>query len=198
MMYTIQSILAPALAQLPAWLLVLSMVAVSLVLIFAGRTLVKVVAFLAVGLAGAGFGGALAAQYLSPQWGLLGVFLGFVIGGLLGVVLLPLGVGLAVGYAGYLLALDFALGPTAALVAGVAFFVAGALLSGKILSVGTAVAGGFLLFDVLTRYTGVGPDFAVVVSTLATVAGLWVQLEMHRRTVQPTTTNVGGQPGDRR
>ena len=195
MMYTIQSILAPALAQLPAWLLVLSMVAVSLVLIFAGRTLVKVVAFLAVGLAGAGFGGALAAQYLSPQWGLLGVFLGFVIGGLLGVALLPLGVGLVVGYAGYLVALDFGFASTMALIAGVAFFVVGADLSGKILGAVTAIAGGILLFDVLTRY-GLGPTLATLVAAALTIAGLWIQLAPDRRLTQPT--NVGGQPGDRR
>ncbi len=194
-MLSIPHILAPALAQVPASLLVLSLLVVSLVLIFAGRTLVKVVAFLVVGFAGAAFGSILAAQYLSPQWAIIGLLLGFVIGGLLGVALLPLGIGLAVGYAGYVIALDLALGPTAALVAGVAFFVVGAFLSGKILGAATALVGGLLLFDVLTRYAGFGPTVATVIAAALTLIGLWVQLMPERRLTQPTTTNVGGQPG---
>ncbi len=193
-MLSIYNLLAPALAQVPAQLLVLSLLVVSLVLIFAGRTLVKVVAFLVVGFAGAAFGSALAVQYLSPQWAIIGLLLGFVIGGLLGVALLPLGIGLAVGYAGYVIALDLALGPTAALIAGVAFFIVGAILSGKVLGAVTAVVGGLLLFDVLTRYIGFGPTMATVIAASLTLIGLWVQLAPERRPAQPTTTNVGGQP----
>ncbi len=193
-MLSIQNILAPALAQVPASLLVLALLAVSLVLIFAGRALVKVVAFLAVGFVGAAFGSMLAVQYLSPQWGILGLLLGFVTGGLLGVALLPLGIGLVVGYAGYIIALDLALGPLAALIAGVAFFIIGAMLSGEILGAATALVGGLLLFDVLTRYVGFGPTMAIVVAGALTLIGLWVQLAPGRRPAQPTTTNVGGQP----
>ncbi len=196
-MVQIPDSLSPVLPGVPASLLLLALLGVSLVLIFAGRTLAKVVAFLAVGIVGAAFGGTLAVQYLAPQWHILGVLLGFVVGGLLGVALLPLGIGLAVGYAGYIIALDLALGPAAALIAGVAFFVVGALLSSKILSVATAVIGGLLLFDVLTRY-GFGSTLATLVAALLTLVGLWVQLAPGRRPSQPTTTNVGGQPSDSR
>lgn len=195
-MVSIPNSLSPVLPGVPADLLLLALLGVSMVLIFAGRTLAKVVAFLAVGIVGAALGGTLAAQYVA-QWQILGVLLGFVIGGLLGVALLPLGIGLAVGYTGYVIALDLALGPTAALVAGVAFFVVGALLSGKILSVATAAIGGLLLFDVLTRY-GFGSTLATLVAALLTLAGLWVQLSPDRRPSQPTATQVGGQPSDRR
>lgn len=178
---TTSNVLSAMLSQVPGWLLTLSLLTASLALIFAGRTLVKALAFLAVGVAGAGFGGALAAQYLSPGWGVVGALLGFLMGGFLGVALLPLGVGLAMGYAGYLLALELGLGPAAALIAGAAFFVAGALLSSRILSMGTAVAGGLLLFGVLTHYAGLGPGVAVALSALATVAGLWFQLDLRQR-----------------
>lgn len=196
-MFQIPHMLWPVLPGVPAPLLLLGLLGVSLLLIFAGNTLAKVVAFLAVGVVGAAFGGSLAVQYLAPHWQIVGALLGFVVGGLLGVVLLPLGVGLAVGYLGYLVALDFALGPTAAIIAGVAFFVVGALLADKILGVATAAIGGLLLFDVLTRY-GFGPSLATLVAALLTIVGLWVQLAPGRRPSQPTTTAVGGQPSDRR
>ncbi len=182
--------LAPLQANVPAWALLLGLLALSLVLIFAGKTLVKVVAFVAVGIVGAAFGGTLAAQYLAPSWQIVGLLLGFVIGGLLGVALIALGIGLAVGYAAYVLALDFALGPTVALIAGVVFFIVGLALSGKILTVGTAIIGGLLLFDVLTRYAGFGPTIATVVAAALTIAGLWVQLAPQRR----MTTAAGGHP----
>ena len=185
------------LAYVPAQVLLLVLLGVSLVLIFAGKTLVKVVAFLAVGIVGASLGGQLAAQYLQPQWALVGALLGFAIGGIVGVSLLPLGIGLALGYAGYVLALSFALGATTALILGVAFFVVGALLSNKILGVATALVGGLLLFDVLTRYVGLESTVATVVAGLLTLAGLWDQLAPASRPSPPTTTNVGGQPGAR-
>ena len=185
--------LPPVQAYLPPEVLLLALLGVSLVLIFAGRALVKVVAFLAVGLVGAALGGQLAALYLQPEWGIVGVLLGFAIGGLLGVALLPLGVGLALGYAGYAIALGFAAGSTAAIIVGVAFFVVGAVLSNRIIGVATALVGGLLLFDVLVRYVGFGSDIATVVAGVITLAGLWVQLAPSRRPPQPTTTTVGGQ-----
>jgi hypothetical protein len=189
-MLPIPNVLAPALAQVPAPLLLVSLLAVSLVMIFAGGTLAKVVAFLAVGLAGAALGGSLAAQYLSSSWAIIGLLLGFVVGGMLGVALLSLGVGIAVGYAGYLVALDLALGPTIAILVGVAFFVVGLLLSSKIISLATAVLGGLLLFGVLTHY-GFGPTLATFVAGALTLVGLYVQLAS-RHASQPQA-GMGGQ-----
>ena len=178
-------------AHVPSDLLFLALLVVSLALIFAGGTLAKVVAFMVVGLMGAVFGGVLVAQYISPQWDLLGVLLGFLVGGLLGVAILPLGVGLVVGYAAYLLALGFGLSSTLALVTGVILFVIGLVLSSKIVKVVTAVAGGFLLFNVLV-YFGLGPTVSTLVAGALTLVGLWVQLTSHRRVTQPVATNVGG------
>ena len=181
----------------PAWLLLLALLGVSLGLIFAGRTLVKVIAFLLVGFAGASAGGVLAAHFLTPAWDFVGILLGFVVGGLLGVALVSIGIGLALGYAGYLLALDLAFGVTIALVAGVIFFIVGLVLSGKILSVATAVAGGLLLFSLLTSYTHLGPMPALLLSGLAVFAGLWVQLSEDRRATQSTPVDSGGRVDQR-
>lgn len=190
-MFSLPSSLVPAMAHVPPDLLFLALLVVSLALIFAGGTLAKLVAFLVVGLLGAVFGGFLVAQYVSPQWDLVGVLLGFVIGGLLGVSLLPLGVGLVVGYAAYLLALGFGLSSTLALIAGVIFFVIGLVLSSKIIKIVTAVAGGFLLFNVLV-YFGLAPLLSTLVAGVLTLIGLWVQLSSRRRVIQPAATNMGG------
>jgi hypothetical protein len=189
MLWSISSMLAPLQANVPAWALLLGLLGLSLVLIFAGGTLVKVVAFVVVGIAGAALGGTIAAQYLAPSWQLLGVVLGFVVGGVLGVALIALGIGFALGYAAYLVALDLALGPTIALVTGVVFFIVGLVLSGKILTVGTAIVGGLLLFNVLTYY-GFGSEVATLVAAVLTVLGLWVQLAPRRR----MTVSTGSQP----
>jgi len=192
-MFSIPGMLAPAMAHVPGPLLPLILLVAALVLIFAGGTLAKVIAFIVVGLVGAVFGGALVAQYISPQWDLVGVLLGFVIGGLLGVALLSLGIGLVVGYAGYLLALDFGAGSLIALAAGVVFFIVGLVLARKILDIVTAIAGGFLLFNVLT-YFGLGLTLSTLVAAALTLIGLWVQLSSGRRKARPAATNVGGQP----
>lgn len=185
MMWNISGVLAPLQANVPAWALLLGLLGLSLVLIFAGSTLVKLVAFVVVGIAGAALGGTLVAQFVSPGWQLLGVLMGFVIGGVLGVALIALGMGLAAGYAAYVIALDLALGQTVGIIAGVAFFVVGLALSKKILTVSTALVGGLLLFNVLTSY-GFGSDIATLVAAALTIAGLWVQLTPQRRTAIST------------
>ena len=83
----------------PSWPLILAMLVVSLLLIFAGRKVVKALAFLVVGLIGASIGGEFAAHYLGSlgSFGtILGVLIGFVAGGLIGLLLVRVGIGLAV------------------------------------------------------------------------------------------------------
>jgi hypothetical protein len=170
---------------------------VALILIFAGRKVIKILAFLVVGLIGASIGGALVAQYLAGAGSLgtlLGVLLGFVIGGLLGVMLLAAGIGLAIGYAAYVLTAGFVSGTTIPLIVGFVFFIVGLALHNKVLGFVTALAGGLLLFDVLQLY-GLDPIVSVVVAGAATLAGIWVQEGLGRRKVtRPTVSNVGGQP----
>jgi hypothetical protein len=199
-MLSIPNQLAPLLNTVPAWALLLSMLAVSLVLVFAGRTVVKVIAFLVVGLVGASIGGMLAAQYLvgSGTLGtLLGVLLGFFIGGLIGVVLVAVGIGLAFGYAAYLLTTTLVTGTMIPLIAGFVFFIVGLALYNKVLGVVTALAGGLLFFDVLTLY-GLGSTLAVVLAAGVTLAGIWVQEGLRKHPTQPTASSAGGQPSDHR
>jgi hypothetical protein len=187
----------PELAHVQTPLLLLAMLAVSLLLIFAGSSIAKIVAFVAVGLVGAAFVASLAAQFLSPASYLVGAILGFAIGGLLGVVMIILGIGLIAGYAGYLLALDFGLSPFVGLVAGIVAFVVGLWLSDRILALGTAVVGGFLLFNTLT-YLGLGYSTSIVVAAATTLIGIGVQWGLRRRMAQPNAPRMGGQPNDHR
>ena len=193
-MISIPNQLAPITSAVPAWALLLSMLIVSLILIFAGRTVVKVVAFLVVGLIGASIGGMLAAQYLTgigSMGTLLGVLLGFVLGGLIGVLLIAVGIGLAIGYGAYVLVTSFVSGTTIPLVVGVVFFIIGAAFYNRILSLVTAVAGGILFFDVLQLY-GLDQTLAIILAAAATLAGIWVQEGLGKHTATPTTASTTG------
>ena len=177
---------------LPTWPLFIVMLVVSLLLIFAGRKVVKALAFLVVGLIGASIGGILGAQYLASLGvlgNLLGILIGFFVGGLMGIVLVALGIGVAVGYGAYLLTLDIFSSRTAALVVGIVFFIIGLALYSKILSLVTAVAGGFLLYDALRLYN-LNPIVSTVLAVVVTLAGILVQYRPKRRTLEPKFTNV--------
>jgi hypothetical protein len=181
-MFSISSQFAQLLNGLPVWPLFVMLLVISLLLIFFGRAVVKVLAFLVVGLIGASLGGMLAAQYLTSLGSLgslLGLLIGFVVGGLIGLLLVRVGIGLAVGYAAYLLTRDVVSITTAALVVGVIFFLAGVALYNKILTLVTAVAGGFLLYDALRIYFD--PIIAAVLAALVTLAGLWLSFRRRRK-----------------
>jgi hypothetical protein len=193
-MIPIPNQLAAITGTLPAGALLLSLLAVSLLLAFAGRTIIKVIAFLVVGLVGAGVGVLLAAQYLAA-WGtagtLLGVLGGFVVGGLIGVLAVALGIGLAIGYAAYLLTTTLVSGTTIPLIVGFVFFIVGVALYNRILGLVTALAGGLLLFDVLTMY-GLGPLPSMLFAALVAVAGLYVQESSGKKNVPPQAASPAG------
>jgi len=168
----------------PAWPLVLAMIIASLLLIFAGRAVVKIFAFLVVGLVGASIGGMLGAQYLSSLGDLgtiLGALMGFFVGGLIGVALVAFGIGLAVGYGAYLLIMDLVSNSTAAILVGFVFFVIGLIMYNKILPLVTAVAGGFLMYDAL-NLLGLNSTLSAILAALVTIAGIWIHLRPSQKT----------------
>ncbi|QQG48410.1 MAG: hypothetical protein HY247_06615 [archaeon] len=192
-MVNIPTQLTPGLGGIPAWLIPLALLVVALLLIFAGRTIVKVIAFLVVGLIGASIGEMLASGYLAGTGALgqlLGILGGFLIGGIIGVAIVAFGIGLAVGYGAYLLALDLFGSHTAALVVGFVFFIIGLALYGKILTLVTALAGGLLLFHVLLTF-GFGPTLATLFAAATTIIGIAVEYGMTRRP-KPAAPSAGG------
>lgn len=192
--------LAPFASIVPAWVLLLSTLVVALVLLFAGRTVVKVVAFLVVGVVGASIGGMLAAEFLTGAGALgtlLGIILGFLVGGLAGVVLIALGIGLAIGYAAYILTATLVQGSLIPLAVGFVLFIVGLAFYDRVVSIVTSLAGGLLLFDVLLMY-GMGPAFSTVAAVGATIAGIMVQEGLTRRQATQAVQSPGGQPSDHR
>jgi hypothetical protein len=182
--------LAPYLGSVPSGAILLAMLVVSLVLIFAGRTVVKVIAFLVVGVIGASVGGTLVSQFAAGMGSLgvlLGLVVGFILGGVVGLLLVTVGIGLAVGYAAYLLTTSFISGTTVPLIVGVVFFIIGVAFYDKILGVVTALAGGFLLFDVLVIF-GIGAIPSTVIAVVLTIAGIWIQEGSRRRVSQPAVS----------
>ena len=167
---------------------------VSLLLIFAGRRVVKALAFLVVGLIGASIGGTLAAQYISSLgWfgSILGILIGFFAGGLLGLLVVRLGIGLAVGYAAYIIAVDIVSSTIAGIVVGFVFFLIGVVLYNKILTLVTALAGGFLLFTALNLPPLGLPSLAsAAIAIIITMIGLWVDFGRRKKRGKATFTGA--------
>lgn len=155
-------------------LLAVVVILVSLALIFAGRALIKALVFIAAGLAGASLASFLAATYIGGSAVLIAAVIGFIVGGLLGVALLPLGIGIALGYVGYSVAQFITGSIAAAMLIGIILFVAGIFLAGRIL-VGISVAlGGLMLLSGL-RLLDLPTTVSAAAAVILAVIGLWVQ-----------------------
>jgi hypothetical protein len=154
--------------------------ALSLALMFDGRSIIKGLAFLVVGLAGAAFGLAAGGLLLGVIGAAVGAVVGFLVGGVVGLLLVDLGMGLALGYFGYLAARDLTHVFVLALVVGVILFFVGIVVSSKLLELVTALLGGVVLYGVLVFF-GVAPLYAAVVSLVLAAAGFYAQLRKRRR-----------------
>lgn len=148
---------------------------VALALMFSGRSIIKGLAFLVVGLAGAAFGAAVAGGLLGVVGAVIGVVVGFLVGGAIGLLLVDVGMGLALGYFGYLVTRDLTNAFVLAVVVGVILFVVGVAISSKLLDLVTAVLGGIIFYGVLAFF-GVPEVYAAVVSLVLAVIGLSVQI----------------------
>ena len=157
-----------------SFLYALVLLVLALALIFAGRSVVKALAFLVVGLAGAAFGAAAGTLVLGPIGTVLGAVVGFVLGGVIGLLLVHIGIGLALGYFGYLVTRDLTHVFLLAVAVGIVLLAVGIAMASKILEIATAVLGGVILYGVLTFF-GLPPWLALVVAAVAAIAGYYVQ-----------------------
>jgi hypothetical protein len=147
---------------------------IALALIFAGRFLIRVIAFLAVGVALGSAAAAIGSTYLGIVGFVLGGVIGFFVGGFLSLFLLPLAIGFATGLVVYHLAQTLVHVYLLSVALGVIFFVVGLFLSLKLLALASVVFGGLLLFDVLVFFHFPGA-IALLVAILMGVIGFWVQ-----------------------
>jgi len=154
--------------------------ALSLALMFDGRSIIKGLAFFVVGLAGATFGLAAGGLVLGVIGAAIGAVLGFLVGGAIGLLLVDVGMGLALGYFGYLATRDLTNVFVLAVGVGIVLFFVGVAISSKLLELVTAVLGGVVLYGVLVFF-GVAPPYAGVVSLVLAAGGFYVQLMKRRR-----------------
>ena len=152
---------------------------VALALMFSGRSIIKGLAFLAVGFAGAAFGLAVGGSFLGVVGAVIGGVLGFLVGGAVGILLVDVGMGLALGYFGYLATRDLTNVFVLAVVVGIVLFFVGVFISSKLLDLVTAVLGGVILDGVLIFF-GVSPPLAAVISVVLAAAGFFVQFRNRR------------------
>ena len=179
---SIPSSLLPSGLATPIFLIALLLA--SLFLIFFGRRVIKVVAFIFGGLAGAYFASILGANFLGSFGTILAEVAGFLLGGFLGMSFLSFAVGLGLGYAGYA-ATQAILGSTLASIAvALVLFVVGMILAGKILSLVSVIFGGFLLLSVLS-FLGIQLELAILAVIVLSSIGLWVQNESAKRMSPP-------------
>jgi hypothetical protein len=152
----------------------------SLALIFYGRSIIKGVAFLTVGLVGAAFGlvaGGLVLGFIGAG---IGAIVGFVIGGLIGLLIVHVGMGIVLGYFGYLAVRDVTHGSLLAILVGIILFFVGVAISIKLLELVTAIVGGVILYNVLVFF-GVPALYAVVVAVALAAIGFYVQQQQQKR-----------------
>jgi hypothetical protein len=170
----------PHLSGIGGSLFALVLALVALGLMFSGRSIIKGLAFLAVGLAGAAFGLAVGGSFLGPIGAVIGGVIGFLVGGAVGLLLVGVGMGLALGYFGYLATRDLTNVFILAVVVGVVLFFVGLAISSKLLDLVTAILGGVILDGVLVFF-GVSPTYAAVISVVLAAIGFFVQLRDRRR-----------------
>jgi hypothetical protein len=149
-------------------------------LMFSGRTIIKGLAFLVVGLAVASFGIAAGALVLGVIGAAIGGVVGFLVGGLIGILVVDVGMGLALGYFGYLATHDLAHSLPLAVVVGIVLFFVGVAISSKLLELVTAVVGGVVLYGVLVFF-GAAPLYSGLISLVLAAAGFFVQQGKRRR-----------------
>ncbi len=169
-----------ALTGLGGTLFAIILLFVSLGLIFDGRHIIKGLAFLVVGVAGAAFGLAVGTLLLGVIGAVIGGVVGFLIGGVVGLLLVDLGMGLALGYFGYLATRELTGVLVLAIVVGIILFFVGLAISSKLLELVTSVLGGVVLYGVLVSF-GVPPLVSAIVSLVLAVAGFAAQLRRRRR-----------------
>ncbi|HXQ92925.1 MAG TPA: zinc ribbon domain-containing protein [Nitrososphaerales archaeon] len=178
--YLAISNLIPRIASVSSALFVLL---VSLSLIFAGRFVIRIIAFFGVGIVLAAAAASVGAIILGVVGLVIGGIIGFVVGGFLSFVLLPLAIGVASGLVAYDLTQGFVHIYPISVIVGVFFFILGVLLSMKLLSLATVVFGSLLLFDSLIFFH-FPLAIALIVSVLMGLVGFWVQdgFEKNHRT----------------
>jgi hypothetical protein len=178
--FATRSFFPHALSGLGGAVFAVILLGLSLALMFYGRSIIKGLAFFVVGFAGAAFGLAVGSIFLGVIGAVIGGVLGFLLGGAVGLLLVNVGMGLALGYFGYLATRDLTNVFLFAVAIGIVLFFVGVAISSKLLDLVTAILGGVIL-DAVLVFFGVPQPYAAVISLVLAAAGFYVQFRSRRR-----------------
>lgn len=151
-----------------------ALLTISLLLIFAGSKLISELTFLLVGLIGGLVGVSIGYAYFGTAGGFFGFAVGFLLGGFASVVLLPVGVGIAIGYVGFAVAKTLIPDAFVAPLVGLVAFAYGLLLTDLLMPAITGALGGAFLYD-LTLSFGMPPAVMLLVVATVTIVGVLIQ-----------------------
>ena len=161
--------------NIPNIIFPLIFIILALLLIFAGKTIVKAVIFLVTGLVASAFAVLLASMYaMNLALTVIFALVVFIAGGLIGVFLLPVGIGFSLGVIGYSLASTLQGSFLIALIIGVILFIVGVVLADKILIIISAVLGAFILVTAAIEL-GVPLFVAILGAMILAAVGIVVQ-----------------------
>ena len=169
----------------------LLLLVLGLALCFAGRALIKGLAFIITGVIVGIIGAAIGVTFLGPLGLLLGAVVGFIVGGFLGLLVVRLGVGIALGYLGYSISGGYVSSAIIPIVVGVVLFFVGIALTNQLLSISTAVVGGLLVFEVMSA---IGFGFvidagaAIITGALGAAVQLMSESNTKTKTIKTTQT----------
>ena len=146
-----------------------------LILVFAGRGVIKFIAFLTGGIIGGLAASIIIAPYLGGATILAGI-IGFILVGALTQLLLPVGAGLIAAALTYLF-LKPLLNVIFALILAVIMFFAVLMLFNKILAVGTAFLGSLIFLMGIRQFISVDIYLSLLIIAILTAIGCLVQLK---------------------
>ena len=146
-----------------------------LILVFAGRGVIKFIAFLIGGIIGGLAASIIIAPYLGGATILAGI-IGFILVGALTQLLLPVGAGLIAAALTYLF-LKPLLNVIFALILAVIMFFAVLMLFNKILAVGTAFLGSLIFLMGIRQFISVDIYLSLLIIAILTAIGCLVQLK---------------------
>lgn len=161
----------------------LLLLALGLALCFGGRVLIKGLAFVITGIILASIGAGIGGAFFGMLGLLFGAVVGFIIGGFLGMAVVNLGIGIALGYMAYSTSIVLISSQIISVIVGVVIFFVGIALASQFLSVLTAVVGGLLMFEVINAL-GFGFLLSAGVAVAMSALGATFQLiaESHAKT----------------
>ncbi|RLG08662.1 MAG: hypothetical protein DRN68_03235 [Thaumarchaeota archaeon] len=146
-----------------------------LVLVFAGKGVIKFIAFLVGGIIGGLAVSVIMAPYLGGATILAGI-IGFILIGALTQLLLPVGAGLVAAALTYLF-LKPLLGVIFVLIFAIVMFFVVLMLFNKILAVGTAFLGSLIFLAGIQRFVSLDTYLSLLIIVALTAIGCIVQLK---------------------